>query len=1219
MYTIKAFVNGKEYTIHNPRVKALAVGDPYFEIGDNVNGQAEFTVYPTHPYYKYVQKLTTDIIFYNDGVEEFAGRVLYDDEDFRGSKKVFIEGELAFFCDSIQRPKVYHNTSVEDYLADIISIHNSQVEERKQFTLGRVSVTDPNDSLYRYSNWEDTRTILKDRLTDRLGGHLVIRKENGIRFLDYLNDDEYYRANSQTIRFGKNLLDYSRNMDATDLVTCVIPLGAKLDESSIEGLEERLTIKDVNGGVDYVTDDNAVATYGKIYKTVTWDDVTVPENLMRKGKEYLKSVQFEKMVLECKAIDMSLTDAEIEQLNVGDSVHCISEPNGLDSWFPLSKKKVYISDFKKNTVTLGTETENVSYTSSQRQETASMEQEIKSMPSKQELLQKALQEATDLINTYTQNGHAIHTPNEFIVSDTPGVEDAKMIWRWGLGGLAHYSNGYDGPADGIALTMDGKINGKMLIAGSIMAESIDVGYRNSVESQISEAETAAKEYADSKVRVAKETVETSITNLENRINLSVASVKETVLRKNYVTGGEQDALNLDNFTVSGNYANVEAAEFMNMNCIKLTFTATGVVYLNQLLETLPEGEYTIAVTAAFPSGSTATVYRPTYIAYGFSNNRSTEYFSSYNADEFHTFKKTVSITGASKTVSIGIYGTAGKVCYITNIRCLRDIQELLNDLQSEFTVGIGEVSARVSDIYENVQHDYCINGNFSDADDYFSGWYLYNSTYTTHETFNDVSCAKIVNTESTRYYIRQTIKNQKTGPFRVRFKAACASGYESTARIRIFFGGVYKYTAAGELTTEFQTFQFDFDEVTVANWYCYFYNYVLSTTVYITDIEILGYMSAYSEAQFTVLQNSITAEVTRASGAESTLKAAIQVNADSISNRVEKGEFGTYITQNYSYVRMAWNKYTKYIQFENAALNIYDSSDTLLMSLNYTGSWFYYSGTTIGKIGTNAFANYPDYRGLCFDLQYTGDYMAWAAQTSSTGAYYTKLAWYRDDTINNAGFNFSDYVYVYGYLRFNANAGFYNYSGGGIKLWSDATISIGSSSDSCCQFTGTAFTIWNNRSIDFYSTLNLHGWGYTNDSDIRLKKNIAPTKVKGLEVVNGIDLKEFDWIETDEHQAIGLIAQQILPFASELIRKDEKTGCLRLKTDQLVYYCIKAIQELCESLGMRHPAAIYNEPYSSTEKQAFVKKVSRKTEMLEDEHYNLPSIALPREIKKKKG
>ena len=39
MYTIKAYVDSKEYTIHDARVKALTVGgNPYFEIGDNING-----------------------------------------------------------------------------------------------------------------------------------------------------------------------------------------------------------------------------------------------------------------------------------------------------------------------------------------------------------------------------------------------------------------------------------------------------------------------------------------------------------------------------------------------------------------------------------------------------------------------------------------------------------------------------------------------------------------------------------------------------------------------------------------------------------------------------------------------------------------------------------------------------------------------------------------------------------------------------------------------------------------------------------------------------------------------------------------------------------------------------------------------------------------------------------------------------------------------------
>lgn len=892
MYTIKAFVDGKEYMIHNPRVKALIVGDPYYQKGDNVNGQAEFSVYPTHPYYQYVKKLTTDIVFYKDGVEKFAGRVLYDDEDSKGVKKVFVEGELAYFCDSIQRPTVYHNISVKNYLKTIIDNHNSQVEERKQFTLGRVSVTDQNDSLYRYANWETTRETLKDKLVDRLGGHLVIRKKDGIRYLDYLNDDEFYTQNRQEIRFGKNLLDYSKNMDASDLVTCVIPLGTKLEESSIEGLEERLTIKEVNGGVDYVSDDSAVAAYGRIYKTVTWDDVKVASNLMKKGREYLKSVQFENMVLELKAIDLNLTDDDIQELEVGDLIRCVSPPHGLDSKLPLSSLKVYISNFAKNTITLGTEKQSNTYTSSNSHTAEKIEKTINSMPSKGEILQEALRDATNLLNDMNRTGNAIHTKNEFIVSDTPGVANAKNLWIWGLGGLAHYSEGYDGPIDGVALTMDGKINGKMISAGSIYAESIDIGYRKQVESTISDAVTAAENYADGQVEAAKQTIETSITNLENRINLSVSSTKEIVARKNYVTSGEEETLDISSFTVSGSYATVEEAECLNQKCLKLTFESTGTVYINQNLGTLPEGNYKIAVQVAFATAAE----RPAYITYGFSGNQSTEYFKGYTAGEYHVFSKEVSVTKASKTVSIGIYGSVGNVCYLTNIRCLRDIQELLDDLDTSFTVGIGEVRAMVADVFENSQHNYCSNGDFSNTDDYFTDWYRSSDTRITKETVDGASCAKLESDLTDQTYLRYSINNAKYGPFYVRFKAACDAGSESAAQICVDFGGTRKYIEAGQLTTSFKTFSFEF-EIPEGMVHCFFYNTEGDTAVYITDIEILGYASSYTETALAVLKDSILTEVSKKVG-KTEIVSSINQTAEKIKITASKISLEGLVTAN---------------------------------------------------------------------------------------------------------------------------------------------------------------------------------------------------------------------------------------------------------------------------------------------------------------------------------
>ena len=999
MYTIKAYVDGKEYTIHDARVKALTVGgNPYFEVGDNVNGSATFKVFPTHPYYDKVKKLTTDIVIYRDDEPEFYGRVLYDDEDFSGTKKVFVEGELAFLCDSIQRPKVYHNISVKAYVQDLIDIHNAQVEERKQFVVGRVTVKDSNDSLYRYSNYENTRTAFKDKLTSRLGGHLVIRHEDGLRILDYLSDEDYYTRNTQGIRFGKNLLDFSKNMDASDLVTCVIPLGAKLDEEDQDPAlgaisEQRITIASVNGGVDYVTDDNAVKEYGKIYKTVTWDDVTLPENLKKKGEEYLKSAQFEKMVLEVKAIDLNLTDDSFQRFEVGNKIQCTSTPNGLDKEFPLTKKKTYITSFKDNTVTLGDETSSVSYTSSNRQNTAEMEETIKSLPSKSEILQEALRSAQDLINKQVASGYAVHTPNEFIVADDKEYKGkAKNLWRWGLGGLAHYSQGYDGPIDGVALTMDGKINGEMLLVNSVKTESLDAGYRTSVETKITESETAAKNHADNKVRVAREEIENSISNLENKISLSVRSVKETVARKNYMVGGEQETLNLDKFTLSGSTGTckVEKAEFLNKNAFKLTFSGTGSITLTQNLGTLEAGNYKIAVEAAYPEGAR---YRPSYIQYGFSENKSTAYLSGYKADEFQTFGKEVKITKATKSVAITVYGNSGNILYVTDIRCLRDMQELLDDLNARVDVEVGKVSASVSEVYENSLHNYCSNGSFSDGKDKFTGWSRSDTAQITQTTFNNRSCAKIQNTTST-YNISWYQKPwAKKGNVTVRFKAACASEDASTARIRVTIDGKTFYTAAGELSSNWKQFEFT-SYATPSYFYTYFYNYVANTTVYITDVEILGYLNTYAESQLSILKDSITAEVTRAQGAEEKLTASIKVNADNITSKVSKGDMGSYITQYYNNVIIAFNKNSKYVQINPGEIAIYNygvENSKKRAVFDESGNHFYRDGYYVGAIGTNQWSGNNAHKGLVFDLEPQGKYMAFAQKASASATSYTTM------------------------------------------------------------------------------------------------------------------------------------------------------------------------------------------------------------------------------------
>lgn len=66
-------------------------------------------------------------------------------------------------------------------------------------------------------------------------------------------------------------------------------------------------------------------------------------------------------------------------------------------------------------------------------------------------------------------------PIELLITDNMDLNQAVNVWRWNLGGLAHSSNGYNGPYNDIALTQDGKINASMILTGALTANIITAG------------------------------------------------------------------------------------------------------------------------------------------------------------------------------------------------------------------------------------------------------------------------------------------------------------------------------------------------------------------------------------------------------------------------------------------------------------------------------------------------------------------------------------------------------------------------------------------------------------------------------------------------------------------------------------------------------------------------------------------------------------------------
>lgn len=512
--------------LYDLRDEDLVLISPIVKIGENTAGSFEFSILPKHPHYEEVNELTSVITAYDGDEEIFCGRVVEITKDLYNRKKVICEGELAYFNDSIQRPAKYQGLTVRGYLETLVNIHNQQVKNQgidKTFKVGAVTVQDNNDYVYKYTNWESTLEVIKTDLLNTYGGYLRIRKENGVRYIDYLAD--YPNTNTQVIEFGSNLLDFTHDMVASDIVTAVIPLGARLEDvTEVEGLDAYLTIKDVNGGVDYVYSQEAVKSYGWIFKIVKWDDVHVADNLLRKGKEYLSDIQFAQITLTVSAVDLHMLHVDMERIKVLDEIRVTSSPNGLDRFFPVSEMTIYLDKPSNNKLTLGTSYSKTSLSTKTESNMTSIKDKIDSLPNKSEILEEARENASQLIHSAT-NGHVVTTADEQLIMDTADKKTARKLWRWNLNGLGYSKTGYNGTYD-TAITMDGQIVGERLVGGSVTADKLSVSYKSSVEKQISDAIDDSNDYTDDKLKSywTRVEVETAIKNTKDAV---LISAKET--------------------------------------------------------------------------------------------------------------------------------------------------------------------------------------------------------------------------------------------------------------------------------------------------------------------------------------------------------------------------------------------------------------------------------------------------------------------------------------------------------------------------------------------------------------------------------------------------------------------------------------------------------------------------------------------------------------------
>ena len=380
---------------------------------------------------------------------------------------------------------------------------------------------------------------------------------------------------------------------------------------------------------------------------------------------------------------------------------------------------------------------------------------------------------------------------------------------------------------------------------------------------------------------------------------------------------------------------------------------------------------------------------------------------------------------------------------------------------------------------------------------------------------------------------------------------------------------------------------------------------------------------------------SIAAEVTRAESVEQSLRSSIKINADAITSKVEYNDFATLVEQNYDHVKIAWNNNSKYIAFEDGALNIYKSSshstNTLLMKHDYQGAWYYHNGNTVGKIGTNHWLNDTSYKGLTFDLGCDAEYMCWAHKENASDTDYTvKLIYHSNDSKGKKGLHFECDTYTNGKLYLNDTDKLILYNDNGIGYAGKVNFVDGSNT-SYFRVNGTeklfeilggsSMKIYNNVSVDCYSHINMHGFNIvdssiTTSSDARLKTNIKDSSVDALGMINQIEMKEFDWIENGEHEDLGIIAQQLQTIMPDLVIEDTLTSKLSINMSKFIPYLIKAIQQLSKdesenvsTYSLKRPAS-WTDQYDILTKKDFVESL-KSYEFIPSSNNNVEVIHQP--------
>lgn len=322
--------------VYGAGIKGYDVLRPRLSLEVNKAGSLTFDIPVSSEMYNQISKLKSTVEVRQGNEVLFRGRLLNTKRTMMNTITCYCEGFLSWLNDISFSPYTFTGQA-RDLLKQYLAQYNARASANRQITY-KYSDISANVSVETkdYSNaWKEVKGVL----IDGVGGYVVpylTSSETGVQWLS-----TYGTSTSQVIQFGKNLLDLEEYIDASEIFTAVRPLGKSIDGTRVSLTE------------GFVTDSMAIDTFGRIERTVIFDEVTTESALQSVATEYLRTGVQTALTMKLKAVDLHLLDVDVERIRLGNSVRSVSVPHGIDAYFMCMKMDIDMEHLKNSEYTFG--------------------------------------------------------------------------------------------------------------------------------------------------------------------------------------------------------------------------------------------------------------------------------------------------------------------------------------------------------------------------------------------------------------------------------------------------------------------------------------------------------------------------------------------------------------------------------------------------------------------------------------------------------------------------------------------------------------------------------------------------------------------------------------------------------------------------------------------------------------------------------------------------